>query len=240
MHIVCDDDSDIPQKCRSRSAPAARTYRADSPLSASSEKNKCEDSRHMDSAQVDDRQHHADGVEGMEFENCLRVMIRNIPCNCTRDEILKAIEEVGFAEKHDFIYTPMKKGKALGYKFIGFPDPQVTKEFVKSMIGYRFVRKMSSKIVTVTPAAIQGPSNNMDRFENTFVMKTDAKPTLSRVRVHVLSRTFLRAEHRFINRALLEELQASCSRHLGVSFSKSALYSVSVSKVFQSFRAGTN
>jgi len=176
MHIVCDDDLDVPQKRRSRSAPAARNYRSDSPLSASSEKNKCGDSRHMDSAQLDDRQHHVDGVEGMEFEDCLTVMIRNIPCSCTRDEILKAIEDLGFAGKHDFFYQPMRKGKALGYAFIGFPDPQVTKEFASSMIGYRFERKMSSKIVTVTPATIQGLSNNMDRFKDTSVMKTDAKP----------------------------------------------------------------
>lgn len=109
-------------------------------------------------------------------EEVQTVMIRGIPCKCSREDILEAVEELGFGQKYDFFYVPLRRGRSLGYAFIGFPASQVTKEFAKTMTGYKFSNKTSSKTITVVPASVQGLSNNMDHFRSTSVMQSAEKP----------------------------------------------------------------
>lgn len=104
------------------------------------------------------------------------VMVRGIPCSCTREEILDAIDEVGFKGKHDFFYIPSRHSKYLGYAFVGFPDSQLADSFTKAMTGYRFKGRKSPKVVYVTPAHIQGREQNIEHFKGTFVMGTKRSP----------------------------------------------------------------
>jgi|Transcript_55254 hypothetical protein len=115
--------------------------------------------------------------EQKDTEEVYTVMIKNIPCSCKRADVLKAVEELGFLEHHEFFYMPQKHGKTPGYAFIGFPSPDVTREFTKSMTGYRFVQKASLKTVMVVPASIQGLHKNVAHFKDTSVMRTDARPS---------------------------------------------------------------
>lgn len=92
----------------------------------------------------------------------LTMMIKNIPCACTHQDVLDVVNVLGFDGKFDFFHLPQRRSKTIGYAFIRFPDPDVTEAFVKTMTGYHFKFRNSSKVVSIVPAHIQGPSNCID------------------------------------------------------------------------------
>jgi hypothetical protein len=87
--------------------------------------------------------------DGTDF-TCQTVMVKNIPCGCSKKEVLVAIAEAGF--RCEFFYLPARRDKYLGYAFVGFPDPHTTQEFAKAMTGYRFTTRNSPKTLEVVPA----------------------------------------------------------------------------------------
>jgi hypothetical protein len=104
-------------------------------------------------------------------------MIKNIPCSITREDVLAAIQEVGFDSAHDFFYVPVSRRKALGYAFIGFPDAEITKEFVQAMTGYRFRNTSSTKVVALVPARIQGMDDTVAHFKRTSTIRNQGRQT---------------------------------------------------------------
>jgi hypothetical protein len=113
------------------------------------------------------------GEQALTFDsesNCYTVMIRNIPCGCSREDVLQAIDSVGFNGLYDFFYLPRRRYKTMGYGFIGFPDPHLTRSFAESMTGYRFPTRNSKKVVSVVPARIQGLNSCLDHFKSTRAM----------------------------------------------------------------------
>lgn len=103
------------------------------------------------------------------------VMMKNIPCSCWKTEVIAAIEESGFMSLSNFFYIPNRRGKILGYAFIGFPSVDTTEQFVEAMTGYRFPNKRSAKIVSVVPAFIQGLEKNLDFFKDRSLMQSSDK-----------------------------------------------------------------
>jgi hypothetical protein len=104
------------------------------------------------------------------------VMMKNIPCSCKKTDVIAAIEESGFMAFSNFFYIPNRRGKILGYAFIGFPSVETTEEFAKAMTGYRFPNKTSTRVVSIVPACIQGMENNLEYFKERSVMQTREKP----------------------------------------------------------------
>jgi len=106
----------------------------------------------------------------LDMEDSVTVMMKNIPCGCSQQQVLDAIADVGFKELLEFFYLPTRRSKALGYAFVGFADPQTTKRFASAISGYRFQSRLSSKVVSVAPARVQGLKNSVDQFRRTQVM----------------------------------------------------------------------
>jgi hypothetical protein len=79
-----------------------------------------------------------------------RMMIRNLPCRCTKQELQDAIKELGF---HDFqdLQLPFRcGGKAgVGYAFVTFNNAVTAQQFQCAMTGYRFKSRQSDKAVYV-------------------------------------------------------------------------------------------
>lgn len=103
------------------------------------------------------------------------VMLRNIPNKYTREMLIKQLS-VDYAGEFDFMYLPIDfKNKCnVGYGFINFRNPAVCARFVANFHGVD-VRKClpglnSKKIVEVTPARVQGLSENVRRLRNSPVM----------------------------------------------------------------------
>lgn len=110
------------------------------------------------------------GPDGKEMKT---FMIKNIPCRCSQEEILDAVEEVGFGQLYNFFYLPMTQGQThnIGYVFIGFYDEHVAVQFAQAMTGYRFKRRNSTKSCEVVPARIQGFQSNFDHFQKRTGMR---------------------------------------------------------------------
>lgn len=115
-----------------------------------------------------------------EDEDVKTVMMKNIPCGCSRSEVVDAIESLGFEGKYEFFYLPTRRCKSnVGYAFIGFPDPWVAAAFAKAATGYRFESRKSPKTVTIVPARIQGLNETVEHFKGTRVMNSKWSPIFS-------------------------------------------------------------
>merc|ERR1711971_266111 len=85
------------------------------------------------------------------------VMIRNIPCRYSQDELYLEIAEVGF--RFNFMYLPPARRSPgnLGYAFVNFVDPQDALAFVGAFTGHAFVcQPKSKKRAEVMFAKLQG------------------------------------------------------------------------------------
>lgn len=90
-------------------------------------------------------------------EGVRTVMIKHIPCRCTRNEILDVVAELGFAGTYEFFHLPTKRGQHnFGYAFISFYSSSLATAFRSAMTGFTFPSRKSSKEVCVVPARIQG------------------------------------------------------------------------------------
>jgi len=99
-------------------------------------------------------------------DDVLNLMIRNIPCNCSRGDVLEMIAELGFASDYIFFHMPWKvrlgfEGvtQNFGYAFVGFLTKEVSARFASAVTGYKFRGRRgrnSSKSCTVAPARVQG------------------------------------------------------------------------------------
>lgn len=111
------------------------------------------------------------------------LMLKNIPCRKSQEEVMSHIDQKGFGNRYDFFYLPrdVKFRANLGYAFINFLTPEDATAFSDEMNGYRFSSSGSVKACTVVPAHVQGLVNNLAAFKRTEVMRSSRKPFFSSV-----------------------------------------------------------
>lgn len=101
------------------------------------------------------------------------LMIRNIPCRVTQQQLVDVIDSMGFSGKYDFLYLPTGGRSSttgssnLGYGFINFIDPEFAEPFTDTFQNFQFEGTSSTKVLTVKPAHIQGLENNIVHFDRT-------------------------------------------------------------------------
>jgi len=88
------------------------------------------------------------------------LLLENLPCRCSQQEILDAMTVAGFGNLYDFFYMPVRCGRNFGYAIVGFKDKDVCAAFAQALSGFRFSERVSSKCCTVIPALVQGFSHN--------------------------------------------------------------------------------
>lgn len=110
-----------------------------------------------------------------EKQEFTTVMLRNIPNKYTREMLITQLN-TDFNGLYDFMYLPIDfKNKCnVGYGFINFRTPEVCERFIDSFHGVDVRQCLpglnSKKIVEVTPARVQGLSENVRRLRNSPVM----------------------------------------------------------------------
>lgn len=111
------------------------------------------------------------------------MMLKNIPCRKSQEEVMLHIDGKGFSNRYDFFYLPrdVKFRANLGYAFINFLTPEDASGFENEMNGYRFTGSGSTKACAVVPAHVQGLLNNLAAFKRTEVMRSSRKPYFSSV-----------------------------------------------------------
>lgn len=121
----------------------------------------------------------ADGHPGQQAITTM--MLKNIPCRKSQEDVMAQIDKKGFGGLYDFFYLPrdVKFRANLGYAFINFVSPDDAARFQQEMNGYRFANSGSSKACAVVPAHVQGLMNNLAAFKRTEVMRSNRKPYFS-------------------------------------------------------------
>jgi hypothetical protein len=99
-------------------------------------------------------------------DSATTVVVRNLPFNVTREELLQAVDASGFEGLYDFVYLPhkFKEHRNLGFAFINFANAEMARQF--SAMWHRSRRFMVKgmckgvKPLNVTMATVQGHAAN--------------------------------------------------------------------------------
>ncbi|PON67788.1 Nucleotide-binding alpha-beta plait domain containing protein [Trema orientale] len=122
-------------------------------------------------------------LDDLRSAGCTTVMIRNIPNQFSRDDLLKILDmhcrsenkgSSGVCSKYNFLYLPMDfnqywfRGKVanLGYAFVNFTSAVGAWRFHNSFHNYNWRVPRNNKICEVTVAKIQGIGSLMENFRS--------------------------------------------------------------------------
>lgn len=105
------------------------------------------------------------------------LMVKNIPCKKSQEDVLCLINQRGFKGKFDFFHLPRDRRLRtnLGYAFINLISEEDATRFKIAMSGYRF-SKTSAKRCVVVPADVQGYSKNVAAFKRSENMRNSCRP----------------------------------------------------------------
>lgn len=97
------------------------------------------------------------------------LMICDIPCRQTINQVVDAINEHGYAGTYDLVYMPPQKGfrrpkhsQNMGYAFINFKHAEYATAFGKVFHDYPFPHCSSTKLSYTKPAHRQGFQANLE------------------------------------------------------------------------------
>lgn len=112
------------------------------------------------------------------------VMMRNIPNKYTQKMLLPEINNAGFLGTFDFLYLPIDPETQAnrGYCFLNFIDPSFAWMFKMAYEGKKMIKFNSNKVVSVTPATLQGFEANYAHYSSARVNRGDpaARPLFLR------------------------------------------------------------
>lgn len=112
--------------------------------------------------------------EKSDDEELFTVMLRNIPCRYTQQDVLDLMALHGWDNLHNFFHLPTARSRCkgnLGYAFVGFEDSDMTKRFMREMKGVQFGFSNSVKVLDAVPARVQGLENNMAQFSSRTTLR---------------------------------------------------------------------
>jgi len=101
------------------------------------------------------------------------IMMRNIPNNVTREQLLTLVNDGGFQGRYDFLYLPvdLKKKVGLGYAFINFACHDDAEAFARQFRGFKDWKMQSEKVCEITWSdALQGFDAHVERYRDCPVM----------------------------------------------------------------------
>jgi hypothetical protein len=101
------------------------------------------------------------------------VMMRNIPNNVTREQLLQIFDDEGFKGHYDLVYVPidLKNKVGLGYAFINFVNNESAESFSKHFQGFRDWKMQSEKVCKVAWSdAMQGLDEHLGRYRDCPMM----------------------------------------------------------------------
>jgi hypothetical protein len=104
--------------------------------------------------------------DGASMSPITTLMICDIPCRTSEQELMHLLTALGFAGTFDFLYIPVKqRGRRhrgnLGYAFVNFKVAEDASRFAASFVNFSFPGCNSKKLSYVKPAACQGYDANM-------------------------------------------------------------------------------
>lgn len=112
-----------------------------------------------------------DGCESTEERTT--VMLRNIPNNLSRDQVLAILNTEGFGAEYNLFYLPVdcRSKVGLGYAFINFVSHDLAESFIEHFTCFRNWKTQSEKVGTaVWSNPMQGLDEHIKRYRDSPVM----------------------------------------------------------------------
>lgn len=112
------------------------------------------------------------------------VMLRNIPCDYTRDLVIDLLYSEGFCGRFNFFYLPMdfESGSAFGYAFVNLNTSADAQAFWQHFSGFNRWTWPSKKVAEVTwSRPVQGLQMSVERYRNSVVMHPTVPDTFKPV-----------------------------------------------------------
>lgn len=117
-------------------------------------------------------------VPGAEMRTT--VVIRNIPVDCMRDQLVGILDAEGFAFCFDFLYLPVDFAKqtSVGNAFVNFTTPEHALRFLAHFDGFSRWGASSGTQAGVGWSSTQGLQVHVDRYRNSPIMNAsdECKP----------------------------------------------------------------
>jgi len=106
------------------------------------------------------------------------VMVRNIACRYTKEQVMEFIDNLGLKGMYDFLYLPLNPVRRanLGYIFINFTSIQAVDECKKLLNGKPLGPSTTEKRCEVALALVQGQANITAHFRRKSVMRSAHAP----------------------------------------------------------------
>jgi hypothetical protein len=103
------------------------------------------------------------------------VMIRNIPNNVTRADLLNVLIGAGFQGLFDFLYLPMdfKKNSNVGYAFVNLVSEEAADQIYAAFEGFTGWGYNSHKVTEIVWGNMHGLQAHIERYRNSPVMHPD-------------------------------------------------------------------
>jgi len=97
---------------------------------------------------------------------CLTIMMRNLPNKYTQKRLGEEIAAAGFDGTYDFLYLPIDQwtNANKGYAFINFVTTEHSSRFKARFEGTQMQWFNSNKLVTISPASLQGFEANYAHY----------------------------------------------------------------------------
>jgi len=119
-----------------------------------------------------------------DWSHLTTMMMRNLPNKYTQRMLLTEVNQSGFLGTIDFFYLPIDQetNANRGYGFLNFIAPYYAWAFRNMFEGRRMSRFNSAKVVSVTPATLQGFQANYAHYSSARVNRGDpsARPLFLR------------------------------------------------------------
>merc|ERR1719326_896266 len=109
--------------------------------------------------------------ESQSTETPTSLMIKSLPSRCAPQELMDAINELGFQADYNFFYMPLRrphtKPRSYGYAFINFASMERSLEFQKRIDKGEVILKNSRAVMQYAPSRLQGLESLMNHFQDT-------------------------------------------------------------------------
>lgn len=103
------------------------------------------------------------------IEEITTLMVCDIPCRRSIEQVMEAFDIHGFAGTYDLVYMPHQKGRRtpsqsqnVGYAFVNFKTAEWASAFMNIFRNVRFPDSSSSKLSYAKPARCQGYEANLE------------------------------------------------------------------------------
>jgi hypothetical protein len=115
--------------------------------------------------------------EGVEL-GCATLMVRNIACRYSKEDVIGFLAELGFDGAYDFFYLPLNASRRsnLGYFFINFRNEADSNRCRECLQGKCLGTSQTQKRCDVSMAKVQGAKSILEHFHRKAVTRSSHAP----------------------------------------------------------------